>query len=104
MPDPAHRLAGPRRGPIARFLLGLVALIAVVAAAFVGMMMFLVALGIVVIGTAALALRLWWLRRSVRKSAALRHGEAARPAARDGSGRTVYEGEYTVVRRPGDKR
>lgn len=96
------QIQGPGGGPgkppglLARILLSIVAVIVLVSAAFLGAVFFLAALGLFVVGTIVMAIRLWWLRRQVE--AAMRRGE--QPAARrPGEQRSedVIEGEYHVM-------
>lgn len=92
--------SGPgRNGPpgiLARILLSIAAVIMLAAAAFLGAIFFLAALGMFVIGSLVLAARIWWARRRIEK--AMRQGE---PPQRDSPARgghaDVIEGEYKVV-------
>lgn len=95
---------GPNGGPgvLARILLTVLAVIMLVSAAFLGALFFLAALGVFMVGSVVVAIRIWWIRRQLAK--AMRRGEvprADRPARSDGA--EVIEGEYRVVeeRQPG---
>lgn len=102
------QISGPGRGPgqqdgpgvLARILLSIVAVVMLVAAAFLGAIFFLAALGVFVAGSLLLAVRIWWARRQIEK--AVKQGEGAgvrpEPSGPRGRGREdVLEGEYLVV-------
>lgn len=88
LPGPGPgRPGGP--GIIARILLSVGAVILLVSAAFLGVLFFLAALGMFVVGSLVLWVRIWWARRQFEQ--ALRRGEGP-----PGPGETI-EGEYLVV-------
>ena len=101
------QITGPGRGPgpqggpgiFARILLSIVAVVMLVAAAFLGAIFFLAALGVFVAGSLLLAVRIWWARRQIEKAMKQGDGAGGRPG---GPGRSrgredVIEGEYLVV-------
>lgn len=93
--------SGGNGGPglLARIFLTLLAVVMLVAAAFLGAIFFLAALGIFVVGSVVLAARIWWARRQFQK--AIKRGEYP------GSGRTdrsaqpdnpdIIDGEFQVM-------
>jgi len=97
-------IGGPGSGPgrnggpgiLVRILLSIAAVIMLAAAAFLGAIFFLAALGMFVIGSLVLAARIWWARRRIEK--AMSQGK---PPQRDspvrGGHPDVIEGEYRVV-------
>jgi len=85
-------LSPPPRSPIARFLAALVGAVLLVGAFMVGMVAFLVLLGIGLVGAAWLWFRTWRLRRTLGETGA----EGADVFRRDDNGDAI-EGEYTVV-------
>lgn len=100
---PGHG-SGGGPGIVARVLLAVVAVLMLAAAAFLGAIFFLAALGIFVVGSLSLAVRLWWAKRQIEK--AIQRGEmpGARqrgPQAGPGADRRhdVIDGEYRVMDR-----
>lgn len=102
------QISGPGRGPgqqggagiLARILLTIVAVVMLVAAAFLGAIFFLAALGVFVAGSLLLAVRIWWARRQIEKAMKQGEGAGVRPdgPGADRRGREdVIEGEYLVV-------
>jgi hypothetical protein len=97
-----YRLPQPPQNPLARILAGLVALLALAAAFFFGLVVLALAVGLGVLAWLALMLRVGWLRRQGR--------DPARDTARDGAGRAgtavrqgeVLEADYEVVSRRDD--
>ena len=94
---------GPRQW-LSRVLAGLGAAAALVAAFFLGALVFVTALGLFVLVAAGVAIRIWWLRRQFREQMA-----AWEQAQRDGTGDgEVIEGDYVIVerkeRRSGERR
>lgn len=75
---------------LSRILAAVVSVIVLIASFFVGAVVALVALGLVVIGWLAFAVRWWQLKRQQRKAA------ADRP--------DTIEGEYRVVHKSEDER
>ncbi|MGD9388657.1 MAG: hypothetical protein PVI87_10585 [Gammaproteobacteria bacterium] len=103
------QIQGPGGGPgkppglLARILLSIVAVVVLVSAAFLGAVFFLAALGLFIVGSIIVAIRLWWLRRQIE--AAMRRGEtpgAGRPSP--GRREDVIEGEYRVMGEDRDTR
>lgn len=98
------QLTGPGAGPggnggpglLARILLSIGAVIMLVAAAFLGAVFFLAALGFFVVAMLTLAVRIWWAKRQFEK--AVRSGTApGQPGRGPGRRGGVIEGEYHVV-------
>lgn len=75
-------------GLLPRILAAVVGVFVLVASFFVGIVVFLVAVGIAVIGWLAMMFRVWRARRAAQRSGG---------AAASQSSRTVVEGEYQVV-------
>ena len=104
---------GPGNGPgvVARILFAIVAVLMLVAAAFLGAIFFLAALGVFVVGSLMLAVRIWWAKRQIEK--AMKRGEMPgarqgddRARSRPGAGRRedVIDGEYHVMGERGKPR
>lgn len=101
------QITGPGQGPgrppglLARILLSIVAVAALVVAAFLGAFFFLAALGFFLVASVVLAVRIWWARRQMEK--AMRDGRvpgggAQGPGHDGGRDRSdVIEGEYRIV-------
>jgi len=88
--------SGSPRGIVARILFSIVAVVALVAAAFLGAVFFLAALGFFLVGTAILAARIWWAKRQIEK--AMKQGKTGTgPEATSRRREDVIEGEYSVV-------
>jgi membrane protein implicated in regulation of membrane protease activity len=88
--------AGSRPGLVARMVYGLLAVVALAAAAFLGAFVFLAALGLFMIASLVLVVRVWWFRRQLERAAGA--GTARGPAGRGPARPTdVIEGEYHVV-------
>ena len=75
-----------KRHPVAEFLSFVGALVVLGVALFLGLFFVAVAAGLILLATAAFAVRIWWLRRQIRQAV------ATQP---DGKG-SVIEGEYEV--------
>jgi UPF0716 family protein affecting phage T7 exclusion len=88
MPQQYYRVTGPRPGLLTRIAWSIAAVIVLVSAAFLGVFVFLAALGLLAIGTLVAAVRIAWLKRRMNAAQA----SNGRP---DGT-RTI-EGEYSVV-------
>lgn len=73
-------------GLLPRILAAIVGVLVLVASFFVGIVVFLVAVGVAVIGWCAMMFRMWRARRS-----------AERTRGKSETGRTTVEGEYQVV-------
>jgi membrane protein implicated in regulation of membrane protease activity len=100
------QIAGPGQGPgpnggpgiLARILLGILAVLALVAAAFLGAIFFLAALGFFAVGMVVLAVRIWWARRQLEQAMKRGEGPSQGPQRQGARGRAdVIEGEYLVV-------
>jgi len=88
----------PERGSglgawLARVAAGVGAAIAIVASFFLGFLVFLTALGLLLLLAVGVAIRVWWLRRQFRS--------AMRDGGDDdaGGGGGTIEGEYVIIRR-----
>lgn len=90
------RLAGPRPGLLARIAWSIAAVILLASAAFLGALVFLAVLGLFVVAVLVTAVRIWWLRRRILQS-------QSRGKAAGGEGGTTIEGDFVVVRRPGER-
>lgn len=100
------QIAGPGAGPggggrpgiLARILLTVLAVCALVVAAFLGAFFFLAALGLFFVASVVMAIRIWWARR--RLQGASGDSASSRPGGRDGRRRgpaDAIEGEYQVL-------
>lgn len=100
------QIPGPGGGPgraggtgiVARLLLSMLAVVVLVSAAFLGAIFFLAALGLFIVGSLVLTVRIWWARRQIEKAMKqgdATHGGSRRPGSHDG--KDVIEGEYLVV-------
>ncbi len=90
-----YKLSVPSN-PIVQVLALLVFGAVLVGAVFVGALILSALLGVAAVAGAVIAVRLWWFRRQLRKTAAERdrvRGSGGRPAGR------LIEAEYTVVER-----
>lgn len=96
----------PGGGPgiFARIVLAVGAVLMLAAAAFLGAIFFLAALGVFVVGTLSLAVRIWWAKRQIEK--AMQRGEMpggrqSETQTRPGADRRhdVIDGEYRVMDR-----
>jgi|SRR6056297_868950 len=90
---------GPGNGPgvVARVLFAIVAVLMLVAAAFLGAIFFLAALGVFVVGSLMLAVRIWWAKRQIEK--AMKRGEM--PGARRDTSQGPRQGDDRARSRPG---
>lgn len=89
---------GGRPGILARILLTILAVCALVVAAFLGAFFFLAALGLVFIASVVMAIRIWWARR--RLQGAPGGNPSSQPGGRGGRRRgptDAIEGEYRVI-------
>lgn len=96
MPQEPFRLSGPRPGLLVRLAWSIAAVIVLVSAAFLGALVFLAVLGLFVVAVLVTAVRIWWLRRRVLRS----HGRSRDAGGAEG---TTIEGDFVVVRRPGER-
>lgn len=69
--------------PKHRWLVALLLVPTLLVAAVVGVFVFAIVLGLVMLAASVILLRFWWLRRKMRKT---------------GGGRKILEGEYEVIR------
>jgi hypothetical protein len=88
-------------GLLARIFLTIMAVLLLAAAAFLGAIFFLAALGVFVAASTVLAVRIWWAKRQLEKAmgAGGPAGQGEPPPGQSrprGSG-DVIEGEYVVV-------
>lgn len=88
-------LTPPPRSPLARALAAVVGAILLVGAFMLGMVAFVIMLGLGLVAGAWVAFRTWQLRRAMEK------GEI--PAPRTGTPGDALEGEFTVVSREEDR-
>ena len=86
------------RNVLTRVLASIGAAAALVLSFFLGAVIFLMALGLVVIVTVGVLVRIWWLRRQFRGQQGRGDGDGDGPSG--GSG--VIEGEYVIIKQ--DKR
>ena len=101
--------AGPGRvgrpGILARILVTIVAVCALVVAAFLGAFFFLAALGLFFIASVVMAIRIWWARRRLQGAPG---GEPSSQSGGRGGRRRgpagAIEGEYRVLDEGGDRR
>ncbi len=96
--DSANLRGVPLGNPIANALVIVVGVLAIAAAIVLGFFAFLILSAIMTVLTAAVGVRLWWLRRSLLRA----HGrsDATRPQR---PGADVIEGEYRVLDRDSDR-
>ena len=91
----------PERGAgvgawLTRVAAGIGAAVAIVASFFLGFLVFLTALGLLLLLAVGVAIRVWWLRRQFRS--AMRDGGDGGDDGTGGGGGTI-EGEYVIIRR-----
>ncbi len=84
--------SGRPRGPIARLLLALLAVLLFVVAAVLGTLIFVIALGLITIVATVMAIRVWWWRRRIGRN---RTNTAGRRSARQGG--EILDGEFRVL-------
>lgn len=109
------QITGPRRGPggggppgiLARILLGVLAVCALVVAAFLGAFFFLAALGLFFVASIVMAIRIWWAKRQLQgatRSETSREPGGRGDGRRKGNPADVIEGEYRVLGEGRDRR
>ncbi|MFP4147678.1 MAG: hypothetical protein ACLFSI_08200 [Halorhodospira sp.] len=91
------RIQNVERGPIARVAGAIGAIAVIVLAATLGIAVLAVMLGLALIGAVVIAVRVWWLRRQLRRAAA----EARQQ--RSGSSYTGHVIEGEIVRERTDR-
>lgn len=93
--------SGGNGGPgiLARIFVAILAVIMLVAAAFLGAIFFLAALGIFVVGSVVLVTRIWWARRQFQK--AIKRGDYPGSGRADRAGQPdntdIIDGEFHVM-------
>ena len=81
-----YRISYRKPGPIAQVASFIIGIVALGIAAFLGIFILAALVGLVVIGSAVLAMRLWWIKRKIEQ------------AVRDGrSPSDVVHAEYMVI-------
>ncbi|MEJ2521810.1 MAG: hypothetical protein P8080_02845 [Gammaproteobacteria bacterium] len=100
---PPPRLSGPQPGLLARVVMTILGAIMLVSAAFLGAVVFLVALGIFAVLAVLMGYRVWRLKRQFEKAAREAGGTPGGSGRNQGASgtRTSLEGDYVVVDRPG---
>lgn len=84
---------------LARVATAIGAAVAIVASFFLGFLVFLTALGLLLLLAVGVAIRVWWLRRQFRNEM---RGGGDGPGDGDGGG--TIEGEYVIIRRGRNQR
>ena len=85
---------------LTRVAAGIGAAVAIIASFFLGFLVFLTALGLLLLLAVGVAIRVWWLRRQFRS--AMRDGDGdGNDGGNDGTGGGggTIEGEYVIIRR-----
>lgn len=83
----------PAGNPIANALVIVVGALAIGASIVLGFFAFLILIGLILIFTAVVALRVWWFQRKLRKAA----GAKAQARPEPGAPQSVIEGEFREV-------
>jgi len=101
----AYQLPPGPSGPknlLTRVLASIGAAVALVVSFFLGAVVFLMALGLMVLVIIGVLIRVWWLRRQFREQLRRGGGDDGGP-----SGGGVIEGEYVIIkdrkRKPGER-
>lgn len=100
MPIRYTPLPGPPRNPLIRLLVAVAGVVFFIGAAFLGALVFLALIGLFAFGALLVSLRVWWLRRRLRRNPAGTPPQVS-PASRRGA---VLDGDYTVVGPGGERR
>jgi membrane protein implicated in regulation of membrane protease activity len=82
----------PAGNPLANALVIIVGALTITASLVLGFFAFLVLAALLLIFAGIVSIRLWWFRRTLRKSAT-----SSRPSGRADPSRSVIEGEFLVV-------
>lgn len=82
----------PAGNPIANLLVVVVGALAIAASLVLGFFAFLLLASLIVVFASIVAIRVWWIRRKLR-----RQKPAAADEGRDRSQSTVIEGEFRVL-------
>ncbi|MCH8959645.1 MAG: hypothetical protein IIA05_05430 [Proteobacteria bacterium] len=83
---PRYRISYRKPGPVAQLVSFITGILALGLAAFLGIFILVVLVGLIVIGSAVFAMRLWWIKRKIEQ------------AVRDGrSPGDVVHAEYMVI-------
>lgn len=90
------RLPGRDRGLIARIVLALGSLLAMIGAAVLGAFVFVAVLGLFVLVAVVLWARIAWLRWRARRTSPT-PGRVARTSVRSSAGPATLEGDYIVL-------
>ena len=95
-----HQLPPPSLNPVSRLLTGLAAVLLLIGAAFFGVVVLLVVLGLGVLGWVVLSLRIWWLRRQAGSGPDRTepHGDG-RARGQGRAGGDVIDADYEVISR-----
>ncbi len=81
-----YRISYRKPGPVAKIVSFIAGIVALGVAAFLGIFILATLVGLIVIGSAVFAMRLWWIRRKIEQ------------AVRDGqSPGDVVHAEYIVI-------
>lgn len=81
-----YRISYRKPGPVAQVVSFIIGIVALGIAAFLGIFILAALVGLIVIGSAVLAMRLWWIKRKIEQ------------AVRDGrSPDDVLHAEYIVI-------
>jgi UPF0716 family protein affecting phage T7 exclusion len=81
-----YRISYRKPGPVAQIASFIIGIVALGIAAFLGIFILAALVGLIVIGSAVFAIRLWWIRRKIEQ------------AVRDGrSPGDVLHAEYVVI-------
>lgn len=89
--------------PLARLLAALLAALALVGAAFFGLVVIALVVGLGLLAWVILTLRMWWIRRQVGRTGGRgRSGESTRGGAESQDKGRVIDADYEVVSRRRD--
>ena len=95
-------LSSPSPNPVARLVGAVLAVLATVGAFMLGLVALTVILGIALVLSVVVWLRVWWLRRRFREAAREAGLAEEKPRSGTTSARETIEAEYTVVSRDRD--
>ncbi|MDT8319011.1 MAG: hypothetical protein RQ826_00650 [Xanthomonadales bacterium] len=98
-----YQISPPPLNPVSRLLAGIAAMLALAGAVFFGVFVLALVLGLGVILSLAVGLRLWWFRKKMGRPGVRVEGSAQardpRAERQDGEGGKVIDAEYEVVSR-----